>query len=198
VFDDETREYYNALTNFGGHQGFYYKTHLVPFGEYVPLAKLIRGLIQFFNMPMSGFSAGDKEQTLVSIKGNKVVVTICYEDVFAEDVAAQIPQSQFMINLSNNGWYGDSFAPHQHLEMARMRALESSREIIRSTTSGISALIDSKGEIQVQGPQFETTTIAGSIQPRTGTTPYVYWGNYPVLLLMIICGLFLYRKVKQS
>lgn len=195
VFDDDTRQYYNAMTNIGGASGFYYKTHLVPFGEYVPLASLIRGLIKFFNMPMSSFSAGDKEQPLMSVKGNKAVVTICYEDVFAEDVIRQIPQSQFMINLSNNGWYGDSFAPHQHLEMARMRALESSRELIRSTTSGISALIGVNGEVLVKGPQFETAIVNGSIQPRTGTTPFVFWGNYPVLLLLLTGIGLLFRKI---
>ena len=194
VVDDASQQYYNGMTNLGGQQGFYYKTHLVPFGEYVPLAALLRGLIQFFDIPMSGFSAGAGDQALITIKGHKVVVTLCYEDVFAQDVIPQIPQSQFMLNLSNNGWYGDSFAPHQHLEMARMRALETSRELIRSTTSGISALIDYRGEILVQGPQFEAAVIKGKIQPRTGTTPYVFWGNYPVLLLIVLAGALLLRN----
>jgi len=194
VFDDDTRKYYNAMTNLGGHQGFYYKSHLVPFGEYVPLADLLRNLLHFFNMPMSAFSAGESEQPLLEIKGNKVLVTICYEDVFAQDVIRQIPQSQFMINLSNNGWYGDSFAPHQHLEMARMRALETSRELIRSTTSGISAVIDAKGNIKQKGPQFKTAIINGDIQPRTGTTPFVFWGNYPILMVFILAGLVLYQR----
>jgi len=194
VFDEEKTQYYNAMTNLGGIQGFYHKTHLVPFGEYVPLASLIRGWIQFFNLPMSGFSAGESEQELIEIKGYKVVVTLCYEDVFAQDVIRQIPQAQFMLNLSNNGWYGNSFAPHQHLEMARMRALETSRELIRSTTSGISALVDSKGQIMVQGPQFEAAVVNGKIQPRTGITPYVFWGNYPVLILFILTGLLLTRE----
>ncbi len=192
VFDDETQQYYNAMTNLGGQQGYYYKTHLVPFGEYVPLASLLRGLIKFFNMPMSGFDAGKPDQPLISIKGNKVVVSICYEDVYAQDVMRQIPQAQWMLNLSNNGWYGNSFAPHQHLEMARMRALESSRELVRSTTSGISALIDYKGQIIVKGPQFKMAIVKGQIQPRTGITPYVFWGNYPILFLFIITGLFLF------
>jgi len=186
VFDDKTEQYYNSLTNLGGEQGFYYKTHLVPFGEYVPLASLIRGLIQFFNIPMSGFSVGDSDQSPVFVKGHQVVVTLCYEDVFPQDMIQNIPESQFMINLSNNGWYGNSFAPHQHLEMARMRALETSRELIRSTTSGISALVDSKGVVQNKGPQFKQAVIKGIIQPRTGTTPYVLWGNYPIIALFII------------
>lgn len=194
-FDDNTQQYYNALTNLGGQQGYYYKTHLVPFGEYVPLASLIRGLIHFFNMPMSGFSAGDVDQAPLEIKGHKVVITLCYEDVFPQDMLQYIPESRFMINLSNNGWYGDSFAPHQHLEMARMRALETSRELIRSTTSGISALIDFKGRVVTQGPQFKKAVINGTVQPRTGTTPYVFWGNYPVVLLFAVTLLLLAKAV---
>lgn len=194
VYDDHSEQYYNAMTNLGGQQGFYYKSHLVPFGEYVPLEKMLRGLIHFFNMPMSAFSAGQPEQPLLKIKGNKVLTTICYEDVFAQDVIRQVSQSHFMLNLSNNGWYGNSFAPHQHLEMARMRALETSRELIRSTTSGISAVIDSRGTIKQQSPQFETAVISGEIQPRTGSTPFVVWGNYPILVLFILAGLFLYRR----
>jgi len=183
VFNDTSQQYYNAMTNLGGEQSFYYKTHLVPFGEYVPLAAFLRGLIQFFDMPMSGFSAGDAQQPLPLVRGNKVLVTLCYEDVYAQDVVQQIPQAQWMLNLSNNGWYGNSFAPHQHLEMARMRALESHRELIRSTTSGISAIIGHKGNVRNRGPQFKSAVINGMIQPRTGMTPYVFWGNYPILFL---------------
>jgi len=194
IYNEQTGKYYNSMINLGGKKsGQYYKSHLVPFGEYVPLASLIRGLMHFFNMPMSGFSAGAVDQEPLSIKGYKAVATLCYEDVFPQDILQYIPESQFMINLSNNGWYGDSFAPHQHLEMARMRALETSRELIRSTTSGISALIDSRGRIMVQGAQFEAALIHGKVQPRTGTTPYVRWGNYPVILLFII-ALFLFNK----
>ncbi len=193
VFDDNTQQYYNSMTNLGGQQSYYYKTHLVPFGEYVPLAALIRGIILFFDMPMSGFSAGTTEQAPVIIKGHKVLITLCYEDVFPQDMIAHVPRSQFMINLSNNGWYGDSFAPHQHLEMARMRALETGREIIRSTTSGISAFIDAQGKVTVQGPQFKRAVIKGQVQPRSGITPYVFWGNYPIIILFIIMLIVLYR-----
>lgn len=197
IFADDTQQYYNAMTNLGGAQSYYYKAHLVPFGEYVPLAALIRGIVEFFNLPMSGFTAGSLQQPPVTIKGYKAVVTICYEDVFPQDIISQIPQSQFMINLSNNGWYGDSFAPHQHLEMARMRALETARDLIRSTTSGITALIDYQGRVMVQGAQFKQAVVNGSIQPRTGTTPYVYWGNYPVILLFVVALMVFWRQSRK-
>lgn len=195
VFDENSQKYYNAMTNLGGKQSYYYKSHLVPFGEYVPLASLLRGLIKLFDIPMSNFSVAESPQKLPVIQGNKVVVTLCYDDIFAQDVMRQIPQAQWLLNLSNDGWYGNSFAPHQHLEMARMRALESSRELVRSTTSGISAIIDYKGKIMVQSPQFETAVIEGVIQPRTGMTPYVFWGNYPILFLFLIAAVFFWRKL---
>jgi len=195
IYDDKTERYYNSMINLGGEvSGHYYKTHLVPFGEYVPFASLIRHLMHFFNMPMSGFSTGDYAQAPFTIKGYQAVATLCYEDVFPQDMLTYMGQSHFMINLSNNGWYGDSFAPHQHFEMARMRALENSRELIRSTTSGISALVDSKGQIMVQGPQFKSAVINGHIQPRTGTTPYVFWGNKPIVLLLFIALFWLFKK----
>ncbi len=198
-YDEKKQKYYNASMNFGGSQsGVYYKTHLVPFGEYVPFASLIRNIMQLFNMPMSSFSVGDSKQKPLIIKDYPVVMTLCYEDIFAQDIISHIPEAKFMINLSNNGWYGDSFAPHQHLEMARMRALETSREIIRSTTSGISALIDAQGQIKVQGPQFETAVIKGSIQPRSGITLYVFWGNYPLLAFMFIVLFILFWRINFS
>jgi apolipoprotein N-acyltransferase len=201
VFNEAQMQYYNSMTNLGAQQGFYFKTRLVPFGEYVPLADLIRGLIRFFDMPMSGFSPGPEQQPLLTIAGYQVLVTICYEDVFAHLVTDKVADAQLLLNLSNNGWYGDSFAPHQHLEMARFRALETSRELIRSTTSGISALIDEKGQIKVKGPQFESTTTSGVIQPRSGTTPYVLWGNYPVFILFLtglILGIYRSRLTAHN
>ena len=198
VYNAETQQYYNAVTNLGGKQGFYYKTHLVPFGEYVPLASVLRGLMHFFNMPMSGFSAGSQQQPLLTIKGYPVVTTICYEDVFSSAVIKDIPQAYFMINLSNNGWYGNSFAPPQHLEMARMRALETSRDLIRSTTSGITALVDNRGQVKVNGPQFKATVVSGEIQPRQGITPYVYYGNSPLYALFSLAGLYLLWLKKKG
>ncbi len=198
VYNAKTQQYYNAVTNLGGNQGFYYKTHLVPFGEYVPLATVLRGLMHFFNMPMSGFSAGSQQQPLLTIKGYPVVTTICYEDVFSPAVIKDIPQAYFMINLSNNSWYGDSFTPPQHLEMARMRALETSRDLIRSTTSGITALVDNRGQVKVSGPQFKSTVVSGEIQPRQGITPYVYYGNSPLYALFILAGFYLLWLKKKG
>lgn len=198
VMDRETRQYYSSMISIGRTPGMYHKTHLVPFGEYVPLEWVLRGLIAFFDLPMSSFSAGGFDQPLLQAGGQPVATTVCYEDAFGEEVIRQLPQATLMINGSNNAWYGDSFAPHQHLQIARMRSLETGRPLLRATTNGISALVDYKGELMVRSTQFQTDVISGEIQPRQGRTPYIRFGNYPVLILLLLVGLSLFLLKRQQ
>lgn len=198
-------KYYNSLLRMEKNStAFYFKQHLVPFGEYLPLQNWLRGIIQFFNIPMSAFSLPPEEQKIMTIQGIPVAITLCYEDIFPHLLLNQLPQAQFLLNLSNNGWYGDSLAPHQHLQIARMRALESGRELVRSTTSGISAFINHKGKIVKQSRQFEIAILTGTVQPRTGETPFVRYGNVPLItfvLFMISIVLYLVerrRKIKKK
>ena len=194
VLDRIKDEYFSSLMviNNSGAAGnnaqFYHKNHLVPFGEYVPFASLLRGLISFFDLPMSGFTPGQYNQKLLSAAGQKIAPTICYEDAFGEDLIRFLPEATLLLNASNNAWYGDSFAPHQHLQISQMRALETGRDMMRVTTNGVSALINYKGKIVSRSPQFEEYVVTGHMQPRTGVTPYVRWGNY-ALLLFIVLGL---------
>ena len=180
----ESREYYSSLVTLGETEQFYHKNHLVPFGEYVPLGNLIRGLIGFLDLPMSGFSRGGDQQSALFAAGQWIAPTICYEDAFGEELIRFLPKASLLINASNNAWYGDSFAPHQHVQISRMRALETARDMLRVTTNGISALIDYRGKVIEQSPQFEMSVISGEAQPRSGATPYVQMGNYPVLILI--------------
>ena len=168
---------------------FYHKNHLVPFGEYLPLSSLLRGAIKFFDLPMSGFTPGDYNQNLLSAANQKIAPTICYEDAFGEDLIRFLPEATLILNASNNAWYGDSFAPHQHLQISQMRALETGRDVMRVTTNGISALIDHKGKITARSVQFEPYVVTGFSQPRAGRTPYVIWGNYALLSILVL-GLF--------
>ncbi len=190
VLDRTTKEYFSSLMAFNraGDEDskiqFYHKSHLVPFGEYVPLASMLRGLISFFDLPMSGFTPGKKDQKLLTAAGQRIAPTICYEDAFGEDVIRFLPEASLVLNASNNAWYGDSFAPHQHLQISQMRALETGRDVMRVTTNGVSALINYKGEITARSPQFKSYVITGFVQPRGGSTPYVRWGNYFILMLM--------------
>jgi len=199
VADLETRRYYNSMMSVGTSEGFYFKRHLVPFGDYVPFEKWLRGLIKFFDLPMSGYSPGPERQALLAAAGYKVGVSICYEDIFGEEIIEGLPEAALLVNGTNNAWYGDSLAPHQALQMSRMRALETGRAMLRATTNGISAIIDARGKILARSPQFETHVVTGEAQPRRGAAPYVRWGNYPVLalLLFLFAWLLFPRKISH-
>lgn len=178
---------------------FYHKNHLVPFGEFLPLSSLLRGLISFFDLPMSSFTAGQYDQALLTAAGQKIAPTICYEDAFGEDLIRFLPEATLILNASNNAWYGDSFAPHQHLQISRMRALETGRDVMRVTTNGVSALIDYKGKIAARSPQFKAYVVTGFVQPRTGRTPYIIWGNYALLSIIVLglLGVLLHSKYRK-
>ena len=195
-FEDENgQDYYNSMMVAGEDAGFYHKRHLVPFGDYVPFAWL-RGLIAFFDLPMSGFVPGPEQQSLLKASGQQVGISICYEDVFSLEVLDALPEASILVNATNNAWYGDSFAPHQHLQISRSRALETERPLVRATTNGISAFVDYKGRIQSQTPQFEQATLTTNIQPRQGATPYVTAKRWPIfiLIVLILAIWFYYRR----
>jgi apolipoprotein N-acyltransferase len=193
VLDREHWEYYNAVISIGQEEGAYYKHHLVPFGEYLPLRRFLGTLLQVMPLPVADFSAGKLGQPLVRAAGYPVGVSICYEIIFGEEIITQLPQAAFLVNVSNDAWFGDSLAPHQHLEMARMRALETGRYLLRATNTGITAIIGPDGTLRERGPQFETAVVRGSIEPRSGSTPYVRWGNWPVVIaaLLVVFGVLL-------
>jgi apolipoprotein N-acyltransferase len=190
VREPGARRYFNSLLAISDRPGFYHKRHLVPFGDYLPLEDFLRGLIHFFDLPMSGFSAGPDEQPLLHAAGQQIASAICYEDVFGEEMITALPEATLLVNATNNAWYGNSFAPHQHLEMSRWRALETGRYMLRVTTNGVSAIINEHGKIQGRSPQFETYVLSGEAVPRTGATPYVRAGNLPVILLVL--GIVMY------
>lgn len=188
VLDDDGERYYNGMVKLGEQPEFYYKKQLVPFGDYIPL-EFLRGLIAFFDLPMSGFQPGPAQQPLIEIAGQPVGITICYEDAFTNEVRNTLPVATMLINATNNAWYGDSFAPHQHLQISRSRALEVGRPIMRVTTNGISAFIDHQGQLYAQTPQFQQAVLTESVQPRQGLTPYAKWGQRPLIIIMILSAL---------
>ena len=186
VMNLESGEYFSSFLSLGPGSGVYHKRHLVPFGEFVPLENLIRGLVNFFDLPMSSFSRGDQFQPLLEVAGQPLATSICYEDAFGEEVIQSLPRATLLLNGSNNAWYGSSWAPHQHLQISRMRSIETGRDLIRATTNGISAYIDYRGNIKSRTPQFEKAVLTDTVQPRKGSTPYVYWGNAGILFLLFI------------
>ncbi len=184
--DASGTRYFNSLLLLGASPQTYDKRHLVPFGEFTPLAPLLRGFAELLNIPMSNFSPGTQEQPLLHGVHGSAGVSICYEDTFGAEVIEALPDAGLLINISNDGWFGDSAAPHQHLEMARMRARETGRYMLRATNSGVSAIIGPDGSVLTQTPLFRPAVLTGSITLFEGLTPYARTGNWPVILLTLL------------
>ncbi len=181
--------YYNSVLSLGSAPSQrYHKTHLVPFGEYIPLKAVWGWVIRVLHIPLSDFARGDRHQTPLAIGGQRVAANICYEDVFGEEIIRQLPAASVLVNVSNLAWFGDSFAPWQHAQISQMRALETGRMMLRATNTGLTAIINEKGQILASLPPFTTGSLTGSIQGYAGSTPYVRWGNTPVLALWGVLG----------
>lgn len=193
MVDPEMRRYYNGIVAFSDETSRYYKRHLVPFGEYIPLEPLIGRVLEFMSIPMSSFSAGSDEQDTLHGAGIEIGASICYEIAFAEEMIQSLPKANLLVNVSNDAWFDGSLAPYQHLQMAQLRALESERWIVRATNTGISAIIDDNGQIRHASPQNEIYVVRGEVQPRQGATPYVLWANWPVFVL--VSGVLLWFAV---
>ncbi|RUR36034.1 apolipoprotein N-acyltransferase [Vreelandella populi] len=193
---DAANQYYNSVIGVGNVDGSYQKEHLVPFGEYLPLESVLRGAIDFFDLPMSSFAKGASKQTPMQAAGISLGNAICYEIIYSQLVARRAQESDVLLTVSNDTWFGASIGPHQHLQMARLRALENGRYVIRATSNGITAIIDDQGSIVARAPQFETTALVGEFYAMEGLTPFTRTGNWPAWLLaalMILPGFRLTR-----
>ena len=196
IRDLSTSRYYNSLINVNG--GEYRKRHLVPLGEYIPLRFLIDFFNRFVNIPMSDIDSGAEEQPLLYAAGQPLGVSICFEDTFARDVRRDLPEATLLVNVSNDAWFDGSTEPFQHHAIARMRALESGRYMLRATNTGISSIIGPKGEELAVSPQFETHVLKASVQPMKGATPYILWGDWLLVLscLAVPAG-FIFRRRRK-
>jgi apolipoprotein N-acyltransferase len=194
--DWNTGKYYNSVLALGTARGQYDKTRLVPFGEYVPLEGLLRGLIQFFNLPMSSFSLGAQVQPLLTIAGEPIATAICYEIVYPDLVARISREATLLLTVSNDAWFGDSFAPQQHMQMARMRAIENAKPMLRGTSNGVTVMVDHRGKIEKQLEQFSVGELRGNIAPRAGQTIFAKTGSWPVVIMaLLICGGLIIRRL---
>jgi apolipoprotein N-acyltransferase len=182
--------YYNSMVSLGpdseGGRAMYHKNHLVPFTEYLPMRWLLGGVVNFMQVPMSDFSRGGDEQRPLAVAGQHAGISICYEDAFGEEMIRALPEATFLVNVSNDAWFDGSWAAPQHMQMARMRALEAERPMLRGTNTGISAIIDAKGRVQARAPQFEIAVTTAAIQPRSGMTLYAITGNWLIVTLMAV------------
>ncbi len=191
----ENFTFHNSIMALGNGDGMYHKQKLVPFGEYVPLQQWLRGLIGFFDLPMSEFSRGPEHQAPLQVGDTLVMPFICYEVAYPDFVAVNARGAGLLITISNDGWFGDSIGPHQHLQIARMRALETGRYLIRGTNNGATAIVNHHGEITESIPQFTRATLRGEVFPVTGLTPYMQSGSWPILTLAAILIVFSRERI---
>jgi apolipoprotein N-acyltransferase len=187
-YDATTQQYYNSIATVGHASGIYRKVHLVPFGEFVPLRAWLGDLMRILDLPLlEDFSRGERTQPLLEMCKQSIGASICYEDAFPTEIRRPMPFATLLVNVSNDAWFGDSIAPHQHLQIARMRALENGRWLLRATNTGISAVIDDKGKIITHSQQGEITVLRADIQPLEGGTPYALSGNFQLFFIMFFC-----------
>jgi apolipoprotein N-acyltransferase len=195
-YDPELAHFRNGLVALSAaNEAWYYKRRLVPFGEFFPVPTFIRSWMRLQSLAYVDFSPGDRDQGTLDAGGQKLGATICYEDAYAVEQLAVLKDATLLVNVSNDAWFGDSTAPHQHLQITRMRALEAGRWLIRATNNGVSAIIDSKGRVVARTHQFVPEVLKGDVIPLTGLTPYAVLRNWPALGLGVLLVLAaLYRR----
>lgn len=177
--------YANAAVSIGvSPTQLYNKSHLVPFGEFVPPG--FGWFLDMMRIPMSSFTAGPDRQAPMEIAGQKVAINICYEDVFGAEIIRALPEATMLVNLSNTAWFGDSLAQPQHLQIAQLRALETGRPMLRATNTGMTAVVGVDGKVLAVLPPFTRDALVAEVQGYGGSTPYVRWGNWAALLLAFL------------
>lgn len=197
AFDASTDKYppfYNSVIALGAEaDGLYKKQRLVPFGEYIPFEGLLDILPNLAGrQDIMSYSRGSDQQSPLRVRGHNLGVAICYEVAYPNTTRKNAIDTDFLLTISNDAWFGTSAGPLQHLQMVQMRALENGRWFMRATNTGVTAIIDHKGRIVKRAPQFERTVLRGDIQARVGNTPFMLMGNYPILIIVALLLLLSY------
>lgn len=199
-YNYDAREYFNSLITLGkkhesdsegsyeyNHTNRYSKYHLLPIGEFVPFQEWLRPIAPLFNLPQSSFSSGEYKQPNLVAKDINILPLICFEIAFPAQLRANFqPTTDLLLTVSNDSWFGNSHGPHQHLDIARMRAAEFGRPLLRSTNNGITAAIDHNGNIIATVPQFTESVLRAEINLVNGTTPYAKWGQFIQWLIPLL------------
>lgn len=168
----------------------YSKRHLVPFGEFIPPG--FRWFVELMTIPIGDQQRGPRHQPPFELAGQRIAVNICYEDLFGAEIIdawhdpARAPT--VLLNLSNLGWFGETIALPQHLQISRLRALETGRPMLRATNTGATAIIDARGRVRALLPFATAGVLDGEIQAHTGQTPYVRYGDVPALAALTMLG----------
>ncbi|MGB5080097.1 MAG: apolipoprotein N-acyltransferase [Burkholderiales bacterium] len=178
---DPDGRYFNSVISVGvSPTQRYDKSHLVPFGEFVPSA--FAWVMKTLAIPLSNFSRGPENPEPLKLAGQRVAPNICWEDAFGEEIIRQLPGATLLVNVSNVAWFGDSLAPAQHLQISRMRAIETGRTMLRATNTGVTAIVDPRGRVVARLPQFTEGALVAEVRGYTGASPYVTFGNYTIVI----------------
>ena len=178
--DPRDGQFYNTLVSLGGEPEIYRKRHLVPFGEYFPVPEFVREVMRMMSLPYSDIAPGPPDPGPMTLGGVPVAPTICYEDAFGAQQRVFFPAAELLVNVSNDAWFGDTIAPFQHLQIARMRAMETGRWMLRATNNGITAVIEPDGRVAARSVQFKPAVVVGEVVPMQGMTPWLRMGDLPL------------------
>jgi apolipoprotein N-acyltransferase len=183
---DDGKQYFNSVLALDERVSWYDKAHLVPFAEFFPVPGFIRSWLRLMSLPYSDFTRGAADQPPLPAGGLKLGTTICYEDAYGSSMLEVLHEADALVNVTNDAWFGHSSARYQHFQIARMRALEAQRFLIRAANDGVSAVIGPRGEVIARAPEFTPFVLEATVVPRTGLPPYAHVGNWLIVSLSIV------------
>jgi len=180
---DRKIRYFNSVLALDDKVNWYDKHHLVPFAEFFPVPQFVRTWMRLMSLPYSDFTPGAAKQPPLPAAHLELGASVCYEDGYGSSMLSVLPTADALVNVTNDAWFGHSTARHQHLQIARMRALEQGRYMMRAANDGISAIIGPHGELIARAPEFRPVALVSQIVPYKGLTPYARVGNWLVVSL---------------
>ena len=188
--DKLSGEIRNSMMTIGSSDLIYHKRHLLPFGEYFPVPDVVRSWLQNIGLPNRDIQRGNTIQEMPQLNNILIAPSICYEDIFGSELLGYFPEANLLVNITNNAWFGKSFASEQHFQMSRMRAIETGRYLLRATNTGVTAIVEPNGNVQGRAQSFTNSVLSGTFNPMIGNTPYIKFGNYLIVVVLIL-NLFL-------
>jgi apolipoprotein N-acyltransferase len=202
--DDDTEDevhYFNSVLAMGDKVSWYDKHHLVPFAEFFPVPHFVRSWLRLMSLPYSDFTRGAAQQPPLLAAGLRLGATVCYEDAYGSSMLPVLRTADALVNVTNDAWFGHSSARHQHFQIARMRALEAGRYLVRAANDGVSAVIGPHGEVVTRAPEYRPVVLVSQITPMQGLTPYARVGNWLIVSLAAVAlayGLWLRNDRDRS